>query len=280
MESHIKLGRVFGITIGLHHSWMLIALLITLSLVSRFQAMNPGWSPRVAWATALLTGVLFFAAILAHELSHALVARARGLRVRSITLFALGGVTQIEREATDARTEFWMGFAGPITSAVIGLSCQVIAWTLGWPMPAEPGTPLLAMLVWLGYINIGLAVFNMIPGFPLDGGRVLRALIWGITGNGARATRIAALTGQLVALAFIVFGIVRFFRGAGFDGLWMAFIGWFLLQAAQTSYAEVQVGERLRGARAADVMVRDSEVIDGRTNLQTLVDEETQRTSN
>lgn len=278
MESHIKLGRVFGIKIGLHYSWVLIALLITLSLAARFQAMNPDWGRAVTWTTAILSGALFFAAIIAHELSHALVAQARGLPVRSITLFALGGVAQMEREAADAKTEFWMGIAGPITSAVLGFGCLAVASTLGWTMSAEPGTPLLAMLVWLGYINIGLALFNMIPGFPLDGGRVLRAIVWGITGNGARATRIAAFTGQLIAFGFIVFGIVSSFRGSGLDGLWMAFIGWFLLQAAQASYAQVELGERLRAVRASDVMVRDCQVIDGRMSLQTLVDEHLLRT--
>jgi Zn-dependent protease len=114
-------------------------------------------------------------------------------------------------------------------------------------MLAEPGMPFMAMLVWLGYINVGLALFNMIPGFPMDGGRVLRAVIWWITGNGARTTRIATLTGQFIAFCFIILGLVSFFRGAAFDGLWIAFIGWFLFQAARSSYAQLEVSERGRG---------------------------------
>jgi Zn-dependent protease/predicted transcriptional regulator len=278
MESHIKLGRIFGVKIGLHYSWIIIALLIAFSLASRFQEMHPDWGFGVAWATAIITGALFFAAIIAHELSHALVAKLRGLPVHSIKLFVLGGVAQIEADAKDAKTEFWVGIAGPVTSAALGFICLGLAWTFGWTMPAEPGTPLMAMLVWLGYINITLAIFNMIPGFPLDGGRVLRAVIWWITSNRVRATRIAILTGQFIAFGFIFLGLFSFFRGAGFGGLWIAFIGWFLLQAARSSYAQLEMSERLRGVRVSDVMARDCPMVDGHSNLQTFVDEYLLRT--
>ncbi len=283
MEAQIKLGRVFGVEIGLHYSWLIIAFLITLSLASRLQMTNAHWGGGVIWATAILTGALFFAAIIAHELSHAVVARARGLPVRSITLFALGGVAQIEKEAADAKTEFWMGIAGPITSALIGFLLLGIASALGWTpeagtlMPTAE-TPLLAMLVWLGYINISLAAFNMIPGFPLDGGRVLRAIIWWITGDAARATRRAAQAGQFVAFGFIALGIIQFFGGAGFGGLWIAFIGWFLLDAARASYAQVAITESLRGLRVRDVMEKDCSVVEGRESLQTVVDDHLLRT--
>jgi Zn-dependent protease len=274
MESHIKLGRVFGIPIGLHYSWGLIAILIALSLASHFQTLHPEWGAGVAWSTAIVTALLFFTAIVAHELAHAVVARVRGLPVRSITLFALGGVAQIEKEAADPASEFWMGIAGPITSAVVGFLCLGVAQFFGWTMLAEPGTPLMSMLVWLGYINIALAIFNLIPGFPMDGGRVLRAGVWKITGDGTRATRIAAATGQIVAVAFIVLGLIGFLRGASIDGLWIAFIGWFLLMAARSTYLhQVDGNERLKGMRASDVMVRDFPVVDGRSNLQTLVDD-------
>ena len=283
MEAQIKLGRIFGIEIGLHYSWLIIAFLITLSLASQFQLTNAQWGSGVIWAAAILTGAFFFAAIILHELSHAAVAKARGLPVRSITLFALGGVAQIEKEAADAKTEFWMGIAGPITSAVIGLVLLGIAAALGWTpasrtLMSTPDTPLLAMLVWLGYINVSLAVFNMIPGFPLDGGRVLRAILWWLTGDAARSTRTAARTGQIVAFGFIAIGLIRFFAGAGFGGLWMAFIGWFLLDAARASYAQVGIGESLRGLRVRDVMESDCSVVAGRSNLQTLVDDHLLRT--
>ena len=137
MEAQIKLGRVFGIEIGLHYSWLLIALLVAFSLGTHFQMVNPEWGTGIVWTTAIVTALLFFAAIVLHELSHAAVAKMRGLPVRSITLFALGGVAQIEREAADAKTEFWMGIVGPITSAVIGFVCLMIAFALGWQPSAE-----------------------------------------------------------------------------------------------------------------------------------------------
>lgn len=273
MKAQIKLGRIFGIEIGLHYSWVIIAFLITLSLAGHFRMNNPRWGDVVIWASAIVTGLLFFTAIVVHELSHALVARARNLPVRSITLFALGGVAMIEKEAADAKTEFWMGIAGPITSFLIGLLCLALAWALGWNPEIVAQTPPVAILMWLGVINIALAVFNMVPGFPLDGGRVLRAIIWWITGNASRATAIAARVGQAVAFAFILFGIYRFFNGAGFGGLWLVFIGWFLLDAARASYAQLITTESLRGLRARDVMTGDCPKIDGLTNIQTFVDE-------
>jgi Zn-dependent protease/CBS domain-containing protein len=274
MQAQIKLGRIFGVQIGLHYSWLFIALLLTLSLVGQFRAATPHWGAAVIWATAITTALLFFAAIIAHELSHAAVAKARGLPVRAITLFALGGVAQIEKDAADPKTEFWMGIAGPIASVVIGLACLALAFAFGWSPPAMPGTPFPAMLMWLGVINIGLAVFNMIPGFPLDGGRVFRAIVWWVTGDEARATRIAARLGQFVAFGFIFWGILRFFNGAGFGGLWLAFIGWFLLDAAKASSAQLTMKEALRGLRVGDLMALDCPRVDGSDNLQTLVDEQ------
>lgn len=273
MQAQIKLGRFFGVEVGLHYSWVIIALLVTLSLAAQFNAVSPQWGASVVWATAILTGLLFFASIILHELSHAAVARARGLPVRRITLFALGGVAEIEKEAADAKTEFWIGIVGPITSAVIGFACLGTAWTLGGAPTEEPSTPPLAVLQWLGYINIGLALFNMIPGFPLDGGRVLRAVVWWISGNSDRATRIAARVGQFVAFGFIMLGILRFFGGAGIGGLWLTLIGWFLLEAARTSSVQVEIAASLRGVRVGDVMARDWPIVDGHDNLQTFVDE-------
>jgi Zn-dependent protease/CBS domain-containing protein len=278
MPAQLKLGRLFGVNIGLHYSWFFIALLIVSSLGSHFSSNHPEWGSGVIWTLAVLTGLLFFVALLAHELSHALVAKARGLPVRSITLFALGGVASIEKEASDPSTEFWMGIVGPITSIVIGGICLTLAWALGWTPLETPEVPLTAILVWLGYINVVLAVFNLIPGFPLDGGRVLRAIVWWLTGNANRATRIAAGIGQVVALAFIALGILRFFGGAGFGGLWIAFIGWFLWEAARSSVAQVEVAEGLRGVRVRDLMVRDCPLVDGRMTLQTFAEEQLLRT--
>lgn len=273
METHLKLGRVFGIEIGVHYSWFLIALLLTLSLVGHFRATQPHWGGATTWLAALVTGLLFFSALILHELSHALTARARGLPVGAITLFALGGVSRIEREPQGPGTEFVIGIVGPVTSALVGAACLALAGALGWSPATDPSTPTLAVLVWLGYINLGLALFNMIPGYPLDGGRVLRALAWWATGDAARATRLAARGGQAVAYLFIVSGLLRFFAGAGLGGLWMAFIGWFLLNAAGASYGQVRTLERLRGLRVADVMQRDCARIGRATTLQELVDD-------
>lgn len=273
MKAHIKLGRIFGVAVGLHYSWIIIALLVTLSLRSQFGIDYPAWGTPTTWIIAIITGLLFFVSILLHELSHAAVAKMRGIPVRAITLFALGGVAQIEKDAADAKSEFWMGIIGPITSVVIGVVCLVVAWLLDWNFPSEAVSPAAAMFMWLGLINIALAIFNMIPGFPLDGGRVLRAIVWWVTGDANRSTRIASRVGQLVALGFIMFGILRFFSGAGFGGLWMAFIGWFLLDAARASGAQVEITERLTGLRVGDVMAQNFAVVDANSNLQTFVQE-------
>ena len=273
MKAHIKLGRIFGVAIGLHYSWIIIALLVTLSLRAQFAMEHPNWNGSTTWSIAIITGLLFFVSILLHELSHAAVAKLRGIPVRAITLFALGGVAQIEKDAADAKSEFWMGIIGPITSVVIGVVCLAVAWLLGWNFSAEPNSPPSAMFMWLGYINIALAVFNMIPGFPLDGGRVLRAVVWWITGDANRSTRIASRVGQLIALGFIMLGILRFFSGAGFGGLWIAFIGWFLLDAARASGAQVEITERLTGLRVGDVMTQQFATVDANSNLETFVQE-------
>lgn len=273
MRPTVRLGTIWGIEVGLHYSWFLIAILVTASLGTQFTLFNPTWSATTVWSAAFATGLLFFLAIILHELSHAAVAKARGLPVRSITLFALGGVAQIEREAADARTEFWMGIVGPIASLVLGGLCLLGALVLGWSMTLTPADPVVAVLMWLGVINLTLAVFNLIPGFPLDGGRVLRAVLWWLTNDLRKATMIASFVGQIVAFGFIVFGILRFVRGAGFGGLWLAFIGWFLLDAARASREQTEVMESLKGLQVGEIMAEDFPTISGRENLQTFVDE-------
>jgi Zn-dependent protease/predicted transcriptional regulator len=273
VQAQVKLGRISGISVGLHYSWFIIALLIVLSLAAHFHAVNPHWSDAVVWAAAIVTGVLFFVTLLLHELAHSLLAKAHGLRVREITLFALGGVSQIESEASDAKAEFWIAIAGPITSVVIGFVVLAIARLAGWRFGTEPTTPAVAVLLWLGYINIALAAFNMVPGYPLDGGRVLRALIWWITRNAERSTRIASQIGQTVAFMFILLGLFRFFVGENFGGLWLAFIGWFLLDASRASYIQVTLMAGLRGRRVADMMDHDCPTVEGHLSLEDFVHE-------
>ena len=274
MQAQVKLGRIAGISIGLHYSWFIIALLIALSLAAHFHIANPHWSDVTVWSAAIITGVMFFAALLLHELAHSILAKARGLRVREITLFALGGVSQIESEAPNAKSEFWIAIAGPITSVVIGIVLIGAAWLAGWRIGAEPATPITAVLLWLGYINLALAAFNMIPGYPLDGGRVLRAIIWWITRNADRATRWAAQIGQTVAFAIILLGLFQFFTERGnFGGLWLAFIGWFMLDAARTSYVQVGLTAELRGRTVADIRDRSVPTVEPYLSLQDFVDE-------
>jgi len=279
MRAQITLGRVFGIELGLHYSWLIIATLIVFSLAARFHAINANWSPGVIWGASLVTSILFFAGLFVHELAHALVARSRNIPVRRITLFALGGVAQIEQEASDARTEFLIAIAGPLTSCILGAILLGIAHAMGWAPRANPATPTLAALTWLGAINIVLGFFNMIPGFPLDGGRVFRAFLWKTTGNAERATRIAAKIGQLTGLLLIFYGIVRFFAGGGFGGLWLSFIGWFLLDAARANYFQYEATILLRDLRAEDLMSRDCVSVNGNMSLQQLVDDQLLRST-
>jgi len=273
MHAQIKLGRIAGISIGLHYSWFIIAFLITLSLIGHFHAVMPQWSNAVVWSAAIVTSVLFFVALLLHELAHSLLAKVKGLRVRSITLFALGGVSQIEQEAPDAKTEFWIAIVGPLSSLAIGIICLLLARLSGWRTGAEAQTPVAAVLLWLGYINFMLGVFNMIPGYPLDGGRVLRAIIGWINHNAVRATELAARVGQVIAFAFILLGLFQFFVGKNFGGLWLAFIGWFLLDASRSSYVQVELMEGLRDRKVADIMDRDCPTLESHLSLQDFVHE-------
>ncbi|HYT64986.1 MAG TPA: site-2 protease family protein [Vicinamibacterales bacterium] len=273
LRGTVRLGRIFGIEIALHFSWFIIAALLTISLAGQLYAVNREWPHPVIWLAAGAAALAFFAAILLHELSHARVARARGVEVASITLFALGGMARMRRDTADARTEFWVGLAGPIASVLIGIAALGLASLLGWNRDATPDTPGMVMLVWFGFINLTLAAFNMIPGFPLDGGRVLRAIIWWRTGNQARATRIAAALGQIVASAFILIGLMSFFFGHGFGGLWLAFIGLFLIDAARATLIETTIIEGLRGVRVRDVMSHECARVETRTPVSDVADE-------
>jgi Zn-dependent protease/CBS domain-containing protein len=271
MQAQIKLGRVKGISIGLHYSWFIIAFLIALSLIGHFHDIMPQWSSAVIWTASIITAVLFFVTLLLHELAHSLLAKSKGLRVQSITLFALGGVSQIEQESPDAKTEFWVAIVGPLSSLAIGIVCLGLARLAGWSNGMEARTPVAAVLLWLGYINFMLAIFNMIPGYPLDGGRVLRAIIWWINGNAVRATELAARIGQVIAVLFIFFGLYQFFVGRNFGGLWIAFIGWFLLDAARSSYVQVEFMEVLRGRKVAELMDRDCPAVEAHLSVEDFV---------
>jgi Zn-dependent protease/predicted transcriptional regulator len=274
MRAQIQLGRIFGIRIGLHYSWIIIAVLIFFSLSEQFRSVHTDWSSAAAWSTAALTAILYFVCILLHELGHSVVAQSRGLRVPSIVLFALGGVSQMERESPDAKTEFWMALAGPLVSFALGFLFLGVAHTMGWMGPSHPAaSPLIAMLGWLGYINFVLGLFNLVPAYPLDGGRVLRAAAWWVTHSLVRATSMAAIVGQAFAFLFILAGLWQFFTGHGFGGLWIAFIGWFLLDVARSSRTQVEITHALGGVKVGDVMERNCALIEANSSLQSVVDE-------
>lgn len=267
-----RIARIAGIDLRLHYSWVIIAALITFSLGAHFRYMHRGWSQETIWISAVITGILFFVGLIAHEMSHAMVARARGLGIHKITLFLLGGVAQIEKDAPTASTEFWMAIAGPAMSVAIGFLCLGLAAVAGWHWGQEPLVPVTAVLVWLGYINLLLAAFNLIPGFPMDGGRVLRAIVWWATGNGQKATRVAARIGQAFGWLFIVWGFWQLFTGHGLGSLWIALIGWFLLQASSSTLVTSVAQAALRGLTVGQIMTHDCATIGQNLDLQTFVD--------
>lgn len=270
MRSQIRLGQVFSIKIGLHYSWLLIALLIIVSLISTFHEQHPQWSYPLIFTLAIVTSLLFFISLLLHELAHSVVAKSRGLPVSGITLFALGGVSQIEKEPSDAWDEFMIALVGPATSAIIGLVCLLVAFLI--PSGTQALAPERLMLLWLGYINIGLCLFNLIPGYPMDGGRILRALIWWRTGSMDRSTRDAGRVGQTIAILFIIFGILSCFHGGGIGSLWIAFIGWFLLQAARESVVEAALRKSLLDHTVREFMSQSYPQVDRNESVQHFVD--------
>lgn len=247
MRGSWRLGRIAGIAIEVHVSWLIIFALLTVSLATGwFPAAAPGYAAGVYWGFGAFASLLLFASVLAHELSHSLVGRARGIPVSSITLFVFGGVSNIEREPGSPGAEFQMAFVGPLTSVLIGVLAGILMFaTTGY------STLLGALLGYIAIANVLLGVFNLIPGFPLDGGRVLRSILWKLTGSLEKATRAAAFTGQLVAYGFILVGIWMFFSVDVLNGLWLVFIGWFLAQAAQAEGAQVRQQSALKGITVA-----------------------------
>jgi Zn-dependent protease len=232
----------------------------------------------VLWTVAAATGLLFFGTLVLHELAHAFAARASGLVVRSVTLFALGGVSHVQGEPDRPRTELFVGISGPLTSLAIGVLCLLLGSALGWrPGAGGPQAPETAVLVWLGSVNLVLAVFNMLPGYPLDGGRVLRAMLWWLTGDRRRATQLAAGVGQAVAVLLIALGLVQAFAGAGLGGLWIAFIGWFLLTASSATAFTADALDALRGVSVRDAMSRRCGTVDGSRTLGDFVEHELMR---
>ncbi len=244
----LRIGRILGIPIYVHASWMIIFVLITMSLAVQFAQEHPQWTSVQHWSVGIATSLLFFASVLFHELAHSVVARFYKIRVVSITLFVFGGVARIGREPSKAIQEFNIAIAGPLASLFLALGFYSL--TLFFPYAQMTG----ALALWLAQTNGALALFNLLPGFPLDGGRIFRAIVWGVTKDFSRATKVAGTSGKVVAYGMIVFGAWYAMKGQWTSGLWLAFIGWFLLNAAQESVAQVAIREALSGLHAADVM--------------------------
>jgi Zn-dependent protease len=263
----IPLGHVFGIPISVHYSWFTILVLLTWVLaVSYYPAEFDDWSAVLYWIMGALTAILLFVAVLVHELGHAVVAQRYKVPVRGITLFIFGGVAQMGEEPPNAVAEFWIAVAGPLVSFAL-------AAVLGLLHAALSGVaPLLALTKYLAYVNGTLALFNLIPGFPLDGGRVFRAVMWAITHNLRRATLLAANLGRGVSLLFVLLGVWQVIDGKIGTGLWVAFIGWFLETAARTEVQRQEIQGLLAGRRTAEAMDADPAFIAAGTTLQQLVD--------
>lgn len=273
LRGGIPIGKAFGISLRLHYSWFFIFALVTWILAGTyFPSTYPTWSLSARIAAGLITSVLFFGSVLVHELMHSIVSQRQGIRVQSITLFFLGGVSQITSEPKQPGDEFRMAIVGPLSSLVIGgiLLGVYYQWHTVDTFAVQFIT---AIAYWLGYINLLLGIFNLIPGFPLDGGRVLRSLIWWRSSNLTSATRIASNVGRAVGFVFIFVGIYFIFTGNWLNGIWLALIGWFLESAAVGSYQQLLMQEMLKGHVASEIMSGDCVVVPPDMTIDHLVND-------
>jgi Zn-dependent protease/predicted transcriptional regulator len=252
MPGALRLARVAGFDIYIHWSWLIIFWLLTWSLaVGYLPDVYPAWGAGQRWVVGAVTSLLFFASVLVHELAHSVLARGRGLPVHSITLFIFGGVSMLGGEARRAKDEFWIAIVGPLTSFAVAAVAFVV-WLLARAADAEV---VRAVAGYLASINISVGVFNLLPGFPLDGGRVLRSLVWGVKRNLIEATRVASNVGKGIAALLVALGIVMVFAG-GVGGLWLVFIGWFLWNAAESSYQQLVMQRSFEGLSIGPVIER------------------------
>lgn len=269
MGQSIRIGRIFGVQIGLHPSWFVIALIVTYTMAAgELPRAYPGWGEGLYWIIGAVISFLFFASVLAHELSHAVVARRFGLKVRDITLFIFGGAATLEGDPKQPRDEALIAAAGPLMSLAIG----GVLFGIDVLVDQEE---ILAIVGWLGFINITLGLFNLIPGFPMDGGRILHALLWRVRGDRSVATRNAAGVGRLFGYLLIAGGIFLIFQGGDtlFMGVWLALIGWFLSNAAESAVAQVSVEHALKGIKVREVMESDPPSITPNESVADLVNE-------
>src|ERR1700674_2420897 len=268
MANGIRIGRIFGVQIALHPSWFVIALILTYLLATvQLPTVYRGWGEGLYWVVGAAISLLFFASVLAHELSHAVVARRFGLRVKDITLFIFGGAASLEGDPKRPRDEALIAAAGPLTSLAIGAILLGIDLAVGQP-------ELAVILGWLGVITLSLGLFNLIPGFPMDGGRILRAILWKVRGDPDAATRKAARVGRLFGYLLIAVGVFLIFQGTNpFNGVWLALVGWFLSNAAESAVAQMSVEHSLHGIKVHDVMESDPPSISPNESVADLVNE-------
>ena len=257
MNENLSLGRIAGIHVGLNWSLLVVAFLIASSLATNFlPSAAPGQTSSAYWTAGIVSAFVYLACLLAHELAHSIVATRRGVRVEGITLWLFGGVSRFSSESTSPGAQAWITFVGPLTSLLLGVVFLLVSAAIGGGAN-NPGL-LAATLFWLGFINLLLGVFNLLPAFPLDGGRILQSLIWARTGDRLRATRIAARIGMAFALLFIAYGLITFFVSGNFlTAVWSVFLGWFLLSAARAEEVGGLIRQALSGISVAEVMTPD-----------------------
>ncbi len=267
VNGNISLGRIGGVEVRINWSWLVIFALIVWSLADGvFPSQNPGLSDGVHLAMAIVAALLFFASVLLHELGHAWQARREGIEIDGITLWLFGGVAQFKTRFPSAGAEFRIAVAGPLVSLILGVGFVLLA-LLGLPSAVD------GVAAWLGYINLSLLVFNLIPALPLDGGRVLHAALWRTRGDPVWATRVAARIGQGFGYLLIALGIAMFIFQGSFSGAWLAFVGWFLLQAAGAEARYISTEAALGGLRVRDLMVRNPVTVDGDLTVGQFMDD-------
>jgi Zn-dependent protease len=266
-KSSFSLGRVFGIPLDVDYSWFLIFALVTWTLATGyFPSEFRNWPAAEYWIIGLVTAILFFLSVLLHELGHSLVALMYKIPVRSITLLIFGGVSEISKEPPNPLSDFWITITGPaVNLALAGIFTLLAPLASGVP-------PLLAVLKYLSYINLLLGLFNLVPGFPLDGGGILMSIVWGITQNKHRGILVAGMVGSFFAYVFIVLGVFLVLNGDVLNGLWTAFVGWFMLNASSGETRRERLKSALEGHSAAEAMNRNYTIIQADTTLQSLVD--------
>lgn len=269
MGRGVRLLEVFDIEIRLDYSWFLIFFLLSWSLAVGVFPAAYDFAPGMNWLLGFAGSVLLFTSVLLHEISHALMARRFGVEVHGITLFLFGGVAQIKSEPPSPGAEFWIAAVGPAVSILIGAGCLLGAWLAAM---VEVLRPVAALLLYLGQINLILAVFNLIPGFPLDGGRILRAAVWRFTGSLQKATQWASIGGQLFAWFLIGIGAFQILFGGNFGGFWLILVGWFLNTAAQGAYQQLLLRRALSGVPVAEVMVHDVPMVDADMRVSQFVE--------